>query len=147
MWRSTVENIKQKRGTACILNKSALTVPYCFVVEGEIDCMSVDECGFACIALGSTSNIRKIFEYDTSKTVLILALDNDQRGKEAEQGEVKSYVQDIAIAVMHCRAQAQSRSEFVKLMNAQGYGIVWEDSRKYITFIDLARHEQGEKTV
>ncbi|MDE6425474.1 MAG: toprim domain-containing protein [Ruminococcus sp.] len=82
MWRSTTENIKQKRGTAHILNHTALTAPYCFVVEGEIDCMSVDECGFACIGLGSTSNIRKIFDYDTSKTVLILALDNDKSGRQ-----------------------------------------------------------------
>ena len=77
MWRSTIENLKRKRGTAHILNPSALTAPYCFVVEGEIDCMSVDECGFACIGIGSTSNIKKIFEYDTSKTVLIIAMDND----------------------------------------------------------------------
>ena len=77
MWRSTTENIKQKRGTTHVLNPSALNAPYCFVVEGEIDCMSVDECGFACVGLGSTSNIRKIFEYDTSKTVLIIAMDND----------------------------------------------------------------------
>ncbi len=83
MWRSTTENIKQKRGTAHILNTSALNSPYCFVVEGEIDCMSVDECGFACIGLGSTSNIRKIFNYDTSKTVLIIALDNDKTGNRA----------------------------------------------------------------
>ncbi|MDE6670957.1 MAG: hypothetical protein K2J36_09220 [Ruminococcus sp.] len=27
--------------------------------------------------------MRKIFDYDTSKTVLILALDNDQRGNKA----------------------------------------------------------------
>lgn len=83
MWRSTTENIKQKRGTAHILNPVALTAPYCFVVEGEIDCMSVDECGFACIGLGSTSNVRKIFDFDTSKTVLILALDNDKAGNKA----------------------------------------------------------------
>ena len=83
MWRSTTENIKQKRGTANILNPSALTAPYCFVVEGEIDCMSVDECGFSCIGLGSASNIRKIFDYDTSRTVLIIALDNDRRGQQA----------------------------------------------------------------
>ena len=83
MWRSTIGNIKQKRGTAHILNPSALTAPYCFVVEGEIDCMSIDECGFACIGLGSTSNIHKIFDYDTSKTVLIIALDNDKRGQQA----------------------------------------------------------------
>ncbi len=83
MWRSTTENIKQKRGTAHILNTSALNAPYCFVVEGEIDCMSVDECSFACIGLGSTSNIRKIFDYDTSKTVLVIALDNDKTGNRA----------------------------------------------------------------
>ena len=83
MWRSTTENIKQKRGTAHILNPSALKNEYCFVVEGEIDCISVDECGFSCIGLGSTSNIRKIFDYDTSKTVLIIALDNDKAGCKA----------------------------------------------------------------
>lgn len=83
MWRSTTENIKQKRGTTHILNAVALTAPYCFVVEGEIDCMSVDECGFACIGLGSTSNIRKIFDFDTSNTVLIIALDNDKAGSKA----------------------------------------------------------------
>lgn len=83
MWRSTTENIKQKRGTTHILNIQALHNSYCFVVEGEIDCMSVVECGFACIGLGSTSNIRKIFDYDTSKTVLIIAMDNDGAGKKA----------------------------------------------------------------
>ncbi len=83
MWRSTTENLKRKRGTAHILNTSALNAPYCFVVEGEIDCMSVDECGFSCIGLGSTSNIRKIFDYDISKTVLVIALDNDPRGQKA----------------------------------------------------------------
>ena len=82
MWRSTTENIKQKRGTAHILNPSALNNQYCFVVEGEIDCMSVDECGFACIGLGSTSNIRKIFDYDIV-AVLVIALDNDKAGKKA----------------------------------------------------------------
>jgi len=83
MWRSTTENIKQKRGTTHILNPIALTSPYCFVVEGEIDCMSIDECGFACIGLGSTSNIKKIFNYDTSKTILIIAMDGDFAGAKA----------------------------------------------------------------
>ena len=83
MWRSTTENVKQKRGTARILNADALNAPYCFVVEGEIDCMSVYECGFSCIGLGSTSNIRKIFDFNTSNTVLILALDNDKAGNKA----------------------------------------------------------------
>ena len=81
-WRSTTENLKQKRGTAHILNVSALKQPYCFVVEGEIDCMSIDECGFACIGLGSVSNIGKIFNYSPD-SVLIIAMDNDRAGRKA----------------------------------------------------------------
>lgn len=83
MWRSTTENIKQKRGTAHILNIPALQNSYCFVVEGEIDCMSIDECGFACIGLGSTSNIKKIFNQDTSRTILVIAMDGDFAGAKA----------------------------------------------------------------
>lgn len=65
--------------------------------------------------------------------------------QRAEQGKAKSYVQDIALAVMACREQANSREHFIELMNANGYGIVWTDNRKYITFTDLARQKQGEK--
>lgn len=65
--------------------------------------------------------------------------------KKAEQGEVKSYVQDIALAILECKEQAQSRDEFIKQMGERGYGVEWQDSRKYITFTDLARQEIGEK--
>lgn len=65
--------------------------------------------------------------------------------QRAEQGEVKSYVQDIALAIMDCREQANSRENFIKLMNINGYSVVWTDNRKYITFTDLARQKQGEK--
>ena len=83
MWRSTIENIKQKRGTTHILNPSALKNEYCFVVEGEIDCMSVVECGFSCIGLGSTSNVNKIFGYKPLNAVLIIAMDSDRAGIKA----------------------------------------------------------------
>ncbi|MDE7138358.1 MAG: relaxase/mobilization nuclease domain-containing protein [Ruminococcus sp.] len=65
--------------------------------------------------------------------------------QRAEHGEVKSYVQDIALAVMDCREQANSREHFIELMNANGYDVVWTDNRKYITFTDLARKKQDEK--
>ena len=65
--------------------------------------------------------------------------------QRAEQGKAKSYVQDIALAVMACREQANSREHFIELMNANGYGIVWTDNRKYITFTDIARQKHGEK--
>ncbi len=65
--------------------------------------------------------------------------------QSAEQGEVKSYVQDIALVIMECKEQATSQEQFAELMNANGYGVLWYDNRKYITFIDLERQEQGEK--
>ena len=65
--------------------------------------------------------------------------------QRAEQGKAKSYVQDIALAVMECREQAQSREQFIDIMNANGYGVIWTDNRKYITFTDIARQKHGEK--
>lgn len=46
---------------------------------------------------------------------------------------------------MACREQANSCEHFIELMNANGYGVVWTDNRKYITFTDIARQKQGEK--
>lgn len=51
----------------------------------------------------------------------------------------------LALAIMDCRERAQSREQFIDMMNANGYGVVWTDNLKYITFTDLARQEQGEK--
>ncbi len=65
--------------------------------------------------------------------------------KQAEKGEVKSYVQDTALAVMDCRETATSREDFMDQMKARGYGVDWQDSHKYITFTDLERQSQGEK--
>lgn len=65
--------------------------------------------------------------------------------KQAEKGEVKSYVQDTALAVMDCRETATSRENFIDQMKARGYGVDWQDSHKYITFTDLERQSQGEK--
>ena len=66
--------------------------------------------------------------------------------QRAEQGEVKSYIQDIALAVMECREQAQSREQFIDMMNANGYGVVWTDNRKYITYRPC-KAETGRKTM
>ncbi len=65
--------------------------------------------------------------------------------KQAERGQVKSYVQDIALAVLDCKETATGREEFIRLMNGKGYGVDWRDSHKYITYTDLAREQAGEK--
>ena len=74
-----------------------------------------------------------------------IAKDTYQLLKQAEQGKVKSYVQDIALAVLDCKETATSRETFIRLMNERGYGVDWQDSHKYITYTDLAREQAGEK--
>lgn len=65
--------------------------------------------------------------------------------KKAEQGEVQSYVQDIALKVLECKSKAKNKQEFVDMMKDKGVRVEWQDSHKYITFTDLEREQQGEK--
>ncbi|WP_256998296.1 relaxase/mobilization nuclease domain-containing protein [Campylobacter coli] len=71
--------------------------------------------------------------------------DTYQLLKQAEQGKVKSYVQDIALAVLDCKETATSRETFIRLMNERGYGVDWQDSHKYITYTDLAREQERQQ--
>lgn len=87
----------------------------------------------------------KTFDGHNREETAAFSKDTYQMLKKAEQGEVKSYVQDIALAILKCREQATSRADFVQHMNEQGYGVDWQDSHKYITFIDLNRQTKGEK--
>ncbi len=65
--------------------------------------------------------------------------------KQAEQGKVKSYVQEIALAVLDCKETAASREQFVEHMAARGYRVDWQDNRKYITFTNLEREAVGKR--
>lgn len=66
-----------------------------FIVEGEIDALSIMEVGGVAVGLGSTSNTRKLLEILEGKKLerpLILALDNDSRGRKA-QAELEKLLQ------------------------------------------------------
>lgn len=62
-----------------------LDVPI-FVVEGEIDALSLEEIGHKAVGLGSTTNynklIEKLSEIGKLKKPLIIALDNDDAGRK-----------------------------------------------------------------
>jgi len=79
---------KSKVGSVHIFNASAIekaTTPI-FIVEGEIDAMSIIEVGGEAVALGSTSNDKKLLALLGSQTQpLILALDNDDAGRKCEE--------------------------------------------------------------
>ena len=87
----------------------------------------------------------KTFAGEVREETVAWSKDTYQLLKQAEQGKVKSYVQDIALAVLDCKETATSRESFIRLMNERGYGVDWQDSHKYITYTDLAREQAGEK--
>lgn len=81
---------KQKVGGSDLFNKSELfknsTDPI-FIVEGEIDAMSIVEVGGKAVGLGSIGNINKLINLISDLKVdrtFILSLDQDEKGREAE---------------------------------------------------------------
>lgn len=108
--RDTRENIpdnqkayaKAKVGSSDIFNGRAfiedLNKPI-FIVEGEIDALSIMEIGGVAVGLGSTSNAKKLLKILEGKKLerpLILALDNDSAGRRA-QDELAKLLQDKKI--------------------------------------------------
>ena len=79
---------KSKVGAVHIFNVNALQTAQkpIFIVEGELDALSVIDVGGEAIALGSTSNVRKLLEMlEKQKPTqpLIIAPDNDEAGQKA----------------------------------------------------------------
>jgi replicative DNA helicase len=77
-----------KEGISELFNKDALQgdIPV-FIVEGEIDALSIIEVGSQAVALGSTGNKRKFMELCQTTpptTPIILSLDNDDAGKRTQ---------------------------------------------------------------
>ena len=80
---------KMKEGPSRLFNLRSLYNTEgraCFVVEGELDAISIEEVGGRACALGSTSNVKLFLsalkEKPTGNT-LLLALDNDVAGQRA----------------------------------------------------------------
>ena len=65
----------------------------------------------------------KTFAGEVREETVAWSKDTYQLLKQAEQGKVKSYVQDIALAVLDCKETATSRETFIRLMNERGYGV------------------------
>lgn len=82
------ENRYRKQGMVQIFNAGALDrlERPVFVVEGELDALSIIDAGEGAVALGSISNTRKLLEILKKKEqipTLILCLDNDEAGTQA----------------------------------------------------------------
>ena len=91
-----VRYYKSKGSHTDIFNKKALVnnIPFCFICEGEFDCLSFETVNANSIALGSTCNIEKFKNIEKNKNkVYIIALDNDEAGEKANL-ELKEYFRD-----------------------------------------------------
>lgn len=53
--------------------------------------------------------------------------------QRANEGKVKSYIQDCAIAVYDSMSESASKEQFISAMNQRGYTVDWSE-RKYIVF-------------
>ena len=94
------EYAKQKVGETHFFNIEALEdeAPI-FIVEGEIDALSIIEVGGEAIGLGSTNNVDKLLEIlktKRPKKAFILALDNDDPGEKA-QAKLKEGLEDLGL--------------------------------------------------
>jgi replicative DNA helicase len=99
---------KQKHGTGSLYNLAALDAGRpVFVVEGEIDALSVEDIGHSALALGSTSNCGKLIKFlkeHRPNVPLLIALDNDEAGKKAARellqglGELRAECYQVQIA-------------------------------------------------
>lgn len=93
-YRSINQKKYRKQGTVNLFNQSALfnNKNYCFIAEGEFDCLSFLELGYNAIGLGSMVNYQKVFINELEKDkVYILALDNDKAGQDTTAEMIKEF--------------------------------------------------------
>lgn len=91
------------------------------------------EHGFSVLEIGKKKENRKdIISYDMNKHQFL---------KKAQEGRVKSYIQDCAVCVYDSMRESPSKEEFISAMNKRGYIVDWSDNRKYIVFTN----SQGKK--
>ena len=88
---------KAKGNHSDIFNKAALynSEQFCFITEGEFDCLSLETIGANAIALGSVSNLSKFKNLDLDKNkVYITAFDNDEAGEKATENLIEFFKQN-----------------------------------------------------
>ena len=70
----------------------------------------------------------------------VLPRERPKQGKEPSTREYRSMEKGqswklhLMVAIEDCMASARSRQDFIRRMKRRGYGVRWEDGRKYITY-------------
>lgn len=95
-----IKDPKMKVGKLHIIGLEALEQSDpTFIVEGEIDALSLWEIGIPAVALGTTNKAKDLVEYmreQPPKAAVVLALDNDDPGRTA-QADIKKALNEAGI--------------------------------------------------
>ena len=97
IYDGNIRYYKTKNCHTKLFNTNALTneKPYCVITEGEFDCLSFESLGVNCVGLCSANNVSKFFNCEKSKNkTYILALDNDNAGKQATDEIIKYFTEN-----------------------------------------------------
>lgn len=108
---------KQNTGKTVLFNMDALKEEVVFIVEGEIDCMSIYEAGGNACGLCSTSNVKALLKHLKENRVLsrfVLMLDNDEAGQKATK-ELSEGLEELEIPFIV--AEYDSKDPNTYLMN------------------------------
>lgn len=101
-----------------------------------------DRCVAMCLQQGLHVPVKGL-TYEGNKRTSIVA-DNPRTYNQLRKDA--GYVHDIMAAIMDVRKTAASREDYIAQLADKGIGVTWTETRKHITYIDLARQAAGLKT-
>jgi hypothetical protein len=67
--------------------------------------------------------------------------------EKAVQGKYQSWMYDTMVAVDKAMKSAASKDDFISIMRGAGYAVNWQDSRKYIVFINADGKKVRDKAL
>lgn len=102
-------------GPQPLYNPEALEAPAFFVVEGALDALAVEACGFKAVALGGTGGRMAAEAMAARKTrgAAIVMLDNDEAGRKAS-GELRDMLDHAGIVTMTATTTTKDAGEWLQ---------------------------------
>ncbi|MBR0074124.1 MAG: toprim domain-containing protein [Synergistaceae bacterium] len=140
---------KMRVGKTRLFNPSALrqNVKPVFIVEGEIDALSIIDAGGQAVGLGSVANIGKLIEAikeELPKVPLILQLDNDVRGQQAERRLIEAFRNLKFFSYMHYSLPDEFKDANEFLMTDRENFIDWVRNVENFNYTDIKEKSQDK---
>ncbi|MBR2209044.1 MAG: toprim domain-containing protein [Synergistaceae bacterium] len=138
---------KMRVGKTRLFNSSALrqNLKPVFIVEGEIDALSIIDAGGQAVGLGSVANIGKLIEAvkaELPKVPLIIQLDNDERGRQSEKKLIEALRNLGFFSYRHYALPESFKDANEFLMADRVNFIAWVNDVENFNFTDLIEESQ-----